>query len=94
MDENRISGAARSGVGKLEEGAGRVLGDSGMQAEGKLNQAAGAAQEVYGQTADAAREAATTVDDWFRNTVKSQPYVAALAILGIGWLLGRLHRPL
>jgi uncharacterized protein YjbJ (UPF0337 family) len=94
MDDNRIAGGARSGIGKLEEGAGRVLGDKAMQAEGKLNQAAGAAQELYGQTADAAREGAATFDGWFRDTIDRQPYVAAVAILGIGWLLGRLHRPL
>ena len=94
MDENRISGAARSGVGKLEEGAGRVLGDKGMQAEGRLNQAAGATQQLYGQTADAAREGAATFDDWFRDTVGRQPYVTAIALLGVGWLLGRLHRPM
>lgn len=94
MDENRISGAARSGVGKLEEGAGRVVGDKSMQAEGRLNQAAGAAQQFYGQTADAARESAATFDDWFRDTVESRPYVMAMALLGVGWLLGRLHRPM
>jgi uncharacterized protein YjbJ (UPF0337 family) len=94
MDENRISGGARSGIGKLEEGAGRVLGDKGMQAEGKLNQAAGAAQELYGQTKDAARDTAATFDDWFRDTIERQPYLTAVAILGIGWLLGRSHRPM
>lgn len=94
MDENRISGAARSGVGKLEEGAGRVLGDKTMQAEGRLNQVAGTAQEFYGQTADVARESAGTFDDWFRETIESQPYVTAIALLGVGWLLGRSHRPM
>jgi uncharacterized protein YjbJ (UPF0337 family) len=94
MDENRVSGAARSGVGKLEEGAGRVIGDKGMQAEGRLNQAAGAAQQLYGQTADAARESAVNFDDWFRDTVGSKPYVTAIALLGVGWLLGRMHRPM
>jgi uncharacterized protein YjbJ (UPF0337 family) len=94
MDENRVSGAARSGVGKLEEGAGRVFGDKSMQAEGRLNQAAGAAQQLYGQTADAARESAENFDDWFRDTVGSKPYVTAIALLGVGWLLGRMHRPM
>jgi hypothetical protein len=29
-----------------------------------------------------------------RNTIETQPYTAAAIALGIGWLLGRLHRPL
>jgi hypothetical protein len=27
-------------------------------------------------------------------TIEAQPYTTALAALGIGWLLGRMHRPL
>jgi ElaB/YqjD/DUF883 family membrane-anchored ribosome-binding protein len=29
-----------------------------------------------------------------RNTVENRPYTAAAIALGIGWLLGRTHRPL
>jgi uncharacterized protein YjbJ (UPF0337 family) len=94
MDENRISGSARNLGGKLEEGVGRVTGDARTQVEGKLNQAAGAAQDLYGQTADAARESAATFDKWLRNTIETQPYTTALIAVGIGWLLGRMHRPL
>jgi uncharacterized protein YjbJ (UPF0337 family) len=54
MDENRISGTVRNGEGKAEEAVGRVTGDLKKQFQGKLDQAAGAAQEFYGQTADAA----------------------------------------
>ena len=28
-----------------------------------------------------------------RNTLKNQPYVAVTIALGLGWLLGRAHRP-
>ena len=94
MDENRISGTARNLEGKVEEGLGHVTGDLKTQAQGKLNQAAGAAQDLYGQTADAARDTAATFDKWLRTTIETQPYTVALAALGIGWLLGRLHRPL
>jgi uncharacterized protein YjbJ (UPF0337 family) len=94
MDENRISGTARNLGGKLEEGVGRVTGDLKTQAQGKLDQAAGAAQDLYAQTADAARDTAATFDKWLRNTIETQPYTVALVALGIGWLLGRLHRPL
>ena len=29
-----------------------------------------------------------------RNTIETQPYTAVAIALGLGWLLGRLHRPL
>jgi uncharacterized protein YjbJ (UPF0337 family) len=94
MDENRVSGTARNLGGKVEEGFGRATGDFKTQAEGKLNQATGAAQDLYGQAADTARESAVTFDKWLRNTIETQPYTAAMAAIGIGWLLGRMHRPL
>ena len=58
------------------------------------NQAAGTAQDLYGQAADAARDSAATFDKWLRNTIETQPYTTAIVALGIGWLLGRMHRPL
>jgi uncharacterized protein YjbJ (UPF0337 family) len=94
MDENRIAGSARNLGGKVEEGVGRATGDVQTQVEGRLDQAAGAAQDLYGQTSDAARETAVTFDKWLRNTIETQPYTAAFVALGIGWLLGRMHRPL
>ncbi len=94
MDENRLSGTARNLGGKAEEGVGRLTGDVKTQLQGKLDQTAGAAQDLYGQTADAARETAVTFDKWLRNTIETQPYTAAMVALGIGWLLGRMHRPL
>jgi uncharacterized protein YjbJ (UPF0337 family) len=60
MDEDRIFGTARNVGGKIEEGVGRLTGDARTQIQGKLDQAAGAAQDLYGQTADAARDTAAT----------------------------------
>jgi uncharacterized protein YjbJ (UPF0337 family) len=94
MDENRVSGTVRNVGGKAEEGLGRVTGDLKTQVQGKLDQAAGAAQDLYGQTADVARDTAVTFDKWLRSTIETQPYTAAMVALGIGWLLGRMHRPL
>ena len=94
MDEDRISGTARNVGGKIEEGVGRLTGDARAQIQGKLDQAAGAAQDLYGQTADAARDTAATFDKWLRRTIETQPSTAAIVALGIGWLLGRMHRPL
>ena len=101
MDENRISGTAKNVGGKLEEGFGRVTGDTKTQAEGIVNQVKGTAQDVYGKGRDAAsevvgsaRDTATSFERLLRNTIETQPYTAAFVALGVGWLLGRMHRPL
>jgi uncharacterized protein YjbJ (UPF0337 family) len=94
MDENRLEGTARNVGGKVQEGVDRATGDAKTKTEGVMNQAAGAAQDLYDQTADVARQTATTLDDWLRNTIETRPYTSAIVALGIGWLLGRMRRPL
>ena len=94
MDENRIEGSIRKASGKMQEGFGDIAGDAKTRVEGLANQATGAAQDLYGQTADMARQSATTFDAWLRNTIETQPYTTAIVALGVGWLLGRMHRPL
>jgi uncharacterized protein YjbJ (UPF0337 family) len=94
MDEDRVSGTARNTGGTMEEGIGRLIGDARTQIQGKLDQAAEAAQDLYSQTADAARDTAATFDKWLRGSIETQPYTAAIVALGIGRLLGRMHRPL
>lgn len=94
MDENRIEGTVRNVGGKAQEGFGRATGDAKTRAEGLINQAQGSAQDFYGQAVDTARQTASTMDSWLRNTIETQPYTTAVVALGIGWLLGRLHRPL
>jgi uncharacterized protein YjbJ (UPF0337 family) len=101
MDENRVSGTARNVGGKIEEGLGRVTGDTKIQAEGIAKQVSGADQDMYGHARDLASEAAGSARDTassfeklLRNTIEIQPYTTAFIALGIGWLLGRMHRPL
>jgi uncharacterized protein YjbJ (UPF0337 family) len=94
MNEDRIAGTARNLGGKLEEGVGRVTGDIKEQVQGKLDQAAGAAQDLYGQTADVARDTAVTFEKWLRSRIETKPYAAVAVALGIGWLIGRMNRPL
>jgi uncharacterized protein YjbJ (UPF0337 family) len=93
MDENRVEGTVRNVGGKVQEGLGRATGDTKTQAEGIANRAVGAAQDFYGQAKDAATDSVTSLDGWLRNTIETQPYTTAIVALGIGWLLGRLHRP-
>ena len=40
----------------------------------KLDQASGAAHDLYGQAADAAGESAAGLDQWLRNKIETQPY--------------------
>jgi uncharacterized protein YjbJ (UPF0337 family) len=94
MDENRVEGTARNIGGKVQEGFGKVTGNARTQAEGLANQAVGAAQDLYGQATDTARETASSFEKALRHTIETQPYTSAFVALGIGWLLGRMHRPL
>lgn len=101
MDENRISGTAKNIGGKIEEGYGQATGDTRTQVEGMIKKAGGAAQDMYGQArdtasdfADSARDTASSFEKTLRHTIETQPYTSAFIALGIGWLLGRMHRPL
>jgi uncharacterized protein YjbJ (UPF0337 family) len=101
MDENRVAGTVRNVGGKVEEGFGRAAGNTKLQAEGLVDQAAGAAQNLYGQARDsvadaagAAQDSAASFEKWLRRTIETQPYTSALVAVGLGWFLGRMHRPL
>ena len=94
MDENRVQGPLRNATGKMQEELGRATGDLGTQVKGQLNQVAGTAQDIYGQAKDVARDTGTSLDQWFRRTIETTPYATALVVLGVGWLLGRMRRPL
>ncbi len=100
MDENRLSGTAKKLGGKVEEGLGRVTGDATTQAEGQLKQAAGNIQDVYGKaidsagdTIESAKMTATSAEDTIRDFIENRPYTTAVIALGLGWLIGRSHRP-
>jgi uncharacterized protein YjbJ (UPF0337 family) len=49
MNEDRIAGTARNMGGKVQEGFGRVTGDAKSQADGLINQPAGAPRDLHGQ---------------------------------------------
>jgi len=87
---------------------GRVLEDAKSQAGDIANKVQGAAHDLYGQartsasqTADAvgqsaalARKTPSSFERAFHNMLETQPYTSAFLALGLGWLLGRFHRPL
>jgi ElaB/YqjD/DUF883 family membrane-anchored ribosome-binding protein len=83
----------------------RALGDAKKQAGDVADAVTDAAQDVYGQAREsvadvagaantAARKTVGSIEKAIRNTIETQPYTAAAIALGIGWLLGRMHRPL
>lgn len=99
MNEDRIAGTAKDMGGKAQEGFGKVTGDAKTELKGKLNQAEGAAQDLYGQVKEgaetaieSAREGAVTLEEAFRNTLDQRPYTLLFGAFAIGWLLGRTGR--
>src|SRR5580704_7670362 len=57
MDRDRIAGSAKDFTGRLERAVGDIADDAKTQAAGRLREATGTAQNVYGQAKDAARDA-------------------------------------
>ena len=53
VDKNRVEGAGDKAKGSVEEAAGKVTGDSKLQAEGKADKAGGAIKNAVGGVADA-----------------------------------------
>jgi uncharacterized protein YjbJ (UPF0337 family) len=101
MTDDRIAGTFRNVGGKVQEGVGKVTGDARTEMKGVMNQAAGAVQDAYGKTVDAAmdgahavKEAALQGHDSVRRFVEHNPYTAAAIALGIGLVIGyAAHRP-
>jgi uncharacterized protein YjbJ (UPF0337 family) len=99
MNEERVIGTARNLGGKAQEGFSRVTGDTKSPVEGVINQAAGAAQDLYGQAKETASDAAQAVrqgamdaEDYIRHTIERRPYTTAFVALCVGWLTGRMGR--
>jgi uncharacterized protein YjbJ (UPF0337 family) len=100
MDENRTSGTAKNLGGKVEEGFSRGTGDAKTKAQGQMKQAEGSIQDPYGQAVDAAedtidavRKMPASLEDTIRHYIENNPYTTAAIALGLGWLIGRSHRP-
>jgi uncharacterized protein YjbJ (UPF0337 family) len=99
MNEDRLAGTVRNIGGKAQEGIGRMTGDTKTQAEGMVNQAVGAAQDLYGQAKDTAADAAQAVkktaldaEDHVRHFIEKRPYTTAVVALCLGWAIAQLQR--
>jgi ElaB/YqjD/DUF883 family membrane-anchored ribosome-binding protein len=51
-------------------------------------------QELTGEVQKNASELVSSVGDLAGKFIQEQPYTATLIALGVGWLFGRMHRPL
>jgi ElaB/YqjD/DUF883 family membrane-anchored ribosome-binding protein len=82
----------------------RAFGDAKRHAAGVAGEASDAAQDLYGRAAEsasdvtdsarrAARKTASSFEKALRNTIENEPYTAVAIALGLGWLIGRMHRP-
>ena len=63
----------------VQDALGGMTGDAATQARGKVNQAAGLAQDTYGEALDEVE-----------HFVSDRPFMALLAGIGVGFLLGIL----
>ena len=57
-DHDRIDGAAKNIGGKVKEAAGKMTGDTKLQAEGKADQVEGKVQNAVGGAKDSLRDKA------------------------------------
>ncbi len=55
MDKEHLKGAADKAKGAIKDTAGKMTGDKGMQAEGKMDKAKGDIHNTLGDAKDAAR---------------------------------------
>ncbi len=57
MDKNRIEGGAKEVKGTVKEAVGKLVGNERLEAEGKIDKAAGEAQSTLGKAKDAVKGA-------------------------------------
>jgi uncharacterized protein YjbJ (UPF0337 family) len=56
INHDRVAGSAKQAKGSMKEGVGSVLGDTKLQAEGKLDKVEGRAQNTFGGVKDSLRD--------------------------------------
>ena len=86
VNEDRVEGAARNFGGRVQDAVGGMMGDTKTQAEGKINQAAGAAQNSIGSVMDSASEWTGAISD----ATKDKPIQSLLIALAVGYVLRAL----
>ena len=93
MSENKVEGIVTEGSGKLKDAAGGLTGDTGMQAEGKIDQLSGMAQREFGDTIDDTLDEAQGRLEAATELVRDNPLAALGVATLLGFLLGLLLIP-
>jgi len=88
MDSDRITGAARTMAGKVEEGFGRLTGDRETQGQGIADQIAWTATNTFGRAKDTVRDAASSVS----STVEHSPLGSLLAAAALGFVVAMVMK--
>ena len=97
MNQDPFSGTGKNFSGQVEEGFGRVTGDVKTEVEGNMKQAAGAAQDLYGQAKEAAGDVARSVQEQaapleeFLSQYDRNPAVHRSGRGARAWLVHRPH---
>jgi ElaB/YqjD/DUF883 family membrane-anchored ribosome-binding protein len=94
MAQSRANPDFTRAFGDAKKQAGNIAGDAADAAQDLYDQARDSASDLADSAQRAARQTAGTFEQALRNTIENQPYTAVAIALGLGWLLGRLHRPL
>jgi ElaB/YqjD/DUF883 family membrane-anchored ribosome-binding protein len=74
---------ANQNTTRREQGFDRAMGEAKRQAS-----------NVADAAGDAARQTANSFETAARELIENRPYTAVGIALAVGWLLGRLHRPI
>jgi uncharacterized protein YjbJ (UPF0337 family) len=80
----RVEGGFKKGLGRVQDAVGGLTGDAGTQIKGKLNEAAGSAQDAFGQVSDVAQ----TLFEEVESFAKENPRTAIGITLGLGVIVG------
>ena len=97
MTDQRIEGAALQTEGQIQNGAGRLTGDSKLQFDGKLKEVKGKALDAYGRVIDGldglVEKAPTSVQGHARTGLdfaRRKPLLTTGIVAGLAVLLGGL----
>lgn len=86
MTDERIEGVVRKGVGRVQDAFGGLTGDAATQVRGKINQAAGSAEDLFGQ----AREMGEGLLEDLEGYARENPLPTLAVTLGVGVVVGLL----
>ncbi len=79
MNNDQIEGGVKQAIGRVTDAAGALTDDARTQINGKLRQAAGKTQSLYGDARDTVESA-----------VIDRPITALAAAAGLGFIAGTL----